>query len=309
MDGTDANARTTDNDTGGRCLTPDDGTQMITRFAPSPTGPLHLGHAYSAMVAHDMARAMGGTFLVRIEDLDAARCKRAWEQAIDDDLTWLGLSWPQPVLRQSDHTERYAAAIAALSARGLVYPCGCSRGDIRTALSAPQEGATLSGPDGLVYPGTCRGRSMDSHRPGEALRLDMTRALDMLGPVNLSWDETGPLDPGCRSTSRSHLVEGVGDIVLGRKESGAAAYHLASVVDDAAQGVTHVIRGQDLAEATPIHVLLQALLRFSTPIYHHHKLIRNADGKRLAKRDDARAIALYRASGITPQQIRQMVGL
>lgn len=282
---------------------------MITRFAPSPTGPLHLGHAYSAMLAQDMARAAGGTFLLRIEDLDAARCRPEWEAAIFDDLRWLGLDWPRPVMRQSARAPAYAAALTALAKRGLVYPCSCTRGDIRAALSAPQEGAPPLGPDGPVYPGTCRGRPMSDQRPGDALRLDMGRAVAMVDPKVLTHDETGTQEPGRRLVAPDQLAAGVGDIVLGRRDTGAASYHLAVVVDDAAQGVTHVVRGEDLAEATAIHVLLQALLDLPTPVYHHHRLIRDAAGKRLAKRDDARAIALFRAEGLSPADLRRLVGL
>jgi len=282
---------------------------MITRFAPSPTGPLHLGHACSAMLAHDMARAAGGTFLLRIEDLDAARCRPEWESAIFEDLRWLGLRWPLPVMRQSERATAYTAALQALAERGLVYPCGCTRGDIRAALSAPQEGVPPLGPDGLVYPGTCRGRAMSDQRPGDALRLDMARALQAVDARALTYDETGTRSPGRRMVAPGDLTGGVGDVVLGRRDTGAASYHLAVVVDDAAQGVTHVVRGEDLAEATAIHVLLQALLGLPAPVYHHHRLIRDEAGKRLAKRDDARAIALFRAEGMTPADLRRRVGL
>jgi glutamyl-Q tRNA(Asp) synthetase len=282
--------------------------RLITRFAPSPTGPLHLGHAYSAMLAHDMAREAGGTFLLRIEDIDRARCRPEWEQAILDDLRWLGLDWPERILRQSDNAASYAAALGTIAAAGLVYPCSCSRGDIRAAMSAPQEGAAPAGPDGLIYPGTCRGRTMSSYRPGDALRLDTARALQAVDIRRLGYDETGPIAAGHRHVDQTSLIDGIGDVVLGRKEDGAAAYHLAAVVDDAAQGVTHVIRGDDLAAATPVHVLLQAVLDLPTPVYHHHRLIRDEHGKRLAKRDDARAIALFRAQGYTPADLRRLTG-
>ena len=282
---------------------------MITRFAPSPTGPLHLGHAYSAILAHDMARASGGTFLLRIEDLDLQRSRPEWEARIYDDLRWLGLDWPAPVWRQSDRLPIYAEAIDRLAARGLVYPCACSRGDIRAALSAPQEGVPVAGPDGPVYPGTCRDRPMVAHRLGEALRLNMRRALEEVDCATLSYADEGAEHAGRHRMLPDDLIHGVGDIVLGRKETGTAAYHLASVVDDAAQGITHVIRGADLAEATAIHVLLQRLLDLPTPVYRHHRLIRDENGKRLAKRDDARAIAKYRDEGATAENVRAMVGL
>ncbi|MCL3883630.1 tRNA glutamyl-Q(34) synthetase GluQRS [Marivita sp. GX14005] len=279
---------------------------FVTRFAPSPTGQLHLGHAYSAMLAHDMARRAGGRFLLRIEDTDSARCRPVYEAQIYEDLAWLGLAWETPVLRQSQNSAQYDAALARLGEMGVLYPCRCTRGDIRRAATAPQEGAPLHGPDGLIYPGTCRHRAWSERRPEDAIRLDMRRALD-LRPQLPQYEETGITAP-CTLT-RDMLLNGIGDIVLARRDTGAAAYHLSVVVDDAAQGVTHVIRGADLASATPIHVLLQSLLGLPTPIYHHHELIRDETGKRLAKRDDARAIALYRAEGATPNDIRAMVGL
>ncbi len=280
---------------------------MITRFAPSPTGPLHLGHAYSAMLAHDMATAAGGMFLLRIEDTDITRARPEWEAQIYDDLRWLGLSWPEPVLRQSDHLGRYAAVLADLGRRGLTYPCSCSRADIRAALSAPQEGALPEGPDGLIYPGTCRGRPMSSMQESDAIRLDMASAIRTLKKLP-GFEETGE-HPGWVQTDAGDLINGVGDVVLGRKDIRTVAYHLANVTDDAGQQITHVVRGMDLFEATRIHVVLQALLGLPSPVYHHHRLIRDTAGKRLAKRDDARALSRYRAEGATPDDIRRMVGL
>jgi glutamyl-Q tRNA(Asp) synthetase len=279
---------------------------FVTRFAPSPTGQLHLGHAYSALLASDMARAAQGRFLLRIEDTDTARCTAAFEAQIYDDLAWLGLTWETPVLRQSDNTAAYDRALHRLADRGLLYPCSCTRGDIRRAASAPQEGAPLLGPDGLIYPGTCRQRPWSERTETDAVRLNMARALDHL-PTLPHYTYTG-VNPAVRLTRQLLLTE-VGDIVLARRDTRTAAYHLSVVVDDAAQGITHVIRGADLASATPIHVLLQALLDLPTPIYHHHKLIRDESGKRLAKRDDARAIAVYRGEGKTPNDIRRLVGL
>lgn len=276
----------------------------VTRFAPSPTGPLHLGHAFAAIVAHDMARDLGGRFLLRIEDIDRARCRPEWEVQIYDDLHWLGLTWEQPVLRQSDRLPVYAAALDTLAARGLTYACTCTRGDIRAALSAPQEGAPLIGPDGPVYPGTCRHAGHD--RREAAIRLDMARAMAAAGP--LAFTETGPAHAGHHRIDATQMIAGVGDIVLARRDMGTS-YHLSVVLDDAAQGVTHVTRGEDLFEATAIHVLLQRLLDLPTPVYHHHRLIRDAAGKRLAKRDDARALSKYRAEGATPQDIRALIGL
>lgn len=276
----------------------------LTRFAPSPTGPLHLGHAYSALTAFDRAQAQGGTFLLRIEDIDRSRCRPEWEAQIYDDLHWLGLSWPEPVMRQSDRLPAYAAALDRLAALGLLYPCRCTRADIRAALSAPQEGAM--GPDGPVYPGTCRHRQMAEAGPQDAIRLDMAKAMALSGSI--SFREYGPLRAGLHSISLRQMVETIGDVVLARRDMGTS-YHLSVTVDDAAQGVTEVVRGIDLFEATAIHVLLQRLLNNSTPTYWHHDLIRDDQGKRLAKRDDARAIALYRNEGATPADIRAMIGL
>lgn len=273
--------------------------RLITRFAPSPTGPLHLGHAFSALTAWALA-GDDGVALLRLEDIDTARCRPHWETAIFQDLQWLGLSWPEPVMRQSQRRAAYDAALAQLAALGVTYACTCTRADIRTALSAPQEGAP--GPDGPVYPGTCR---YAGHPQGGAtIRLDMRRALALVGPPEFT--ETGPLHPGTHRPQG--LIEGTGDIVLARRDIGTS-YHLAVVVDDAAQGVTLVTRGADLFEATAVQVLLQRLLDLPTPAYHHHRLIRDDAGTRLAKRDDARALATYRAEGATPDDIRRLVGL
>jgi glutamyl-Q tRNA(Asp) synthetase len=260
----------------------------VTRFAPSPTGPLHLGHAFAALVAAQR----GDRFLVRIEDIDRTRCRPEYEAGIFDDLRWLGLTWEEPVLRQSTRGKAYTEALDLLTRKGLTYHCTCTRADIRAAGSAPQ------GPDGPLYPGTCRHAG---HTSG-ALRLDMARA-------------TAPLpDLGFTETARPHrfnprqLTETMGDIVLARRDIGVA-YHLAVVVDDAFQGITEVTRGEDLLPATPLQVTLQRLLELPTPAYHHHRLIRDDQGKRLAKRDDARALSKYRAEGATPQDIRRLIGL
>lgn len=278
---------------------------LITRFAPSPTGPLHLGHAFSALTAFDLARAAGGRFLLRIEDIDRPRCRAEYEAAILDDLRWLGLDWPEPVMRQSERMPAYAAALARLAAMGLTYRCTCTRADIRAALSAPQEGAVPQGPDGPVYPGTCRHAGHTD--PGAAVRLDMAAALARLG-TSPGFLETGPLHPGTHALTTDHLLNRVGDIVLARRDIGTS-YHLAVVVDDAEQGVTLVTRGADLFDATAIHAVLQRLLDLPTPAYHHHRLIRDGQGRRLAKRDDARALAGYRAEGASPADIRALVGL
>ncbi|MEY8802702.1 tRNA glutamyl-Q(34) synthetase GluQRS [Leisingera sp. XS_AS12] len=279
---------------------------FTTRFAPSPTGPLHLGHAYSALLAHDMAQAHGGRFLLRIEDIDQSRARPVWERQIYDDLSWLGLDWPQPVMRQSDRLARYRAALEQLTAMGLTYPCRCNRADIEAAAGAPQEGVPQFGPDGRIYPGTCRSRPTAGRTPQDVVRLNMEKAISA---VELrGFLESGPEFNGTYELDPEQLLSAVGDIILVRRNMGSS-YHLSVVVDDADQGITHAVRGADLFEATQIHVLLQALLGLPTPEYHHHRLIRDETGKRLAKRDDARAIAKYRAEGARPQDIREMVGL
>jgi len=270
-----------------------------------------LGHAYSALLAYDFARAAGGEFLLRIEDIDQSRARPEWEAQIYDDLAWLDLTWPTPVMRQSERQNVYDAALDQLWQRGLLYPCTCSRADIAAAVSAPQEGAPLHGPDGVIYPGTCRTQgSRSGARPTDLpLRLDMRRVMKQLDLPCIMFHENGagPNDE-TGAMAYADMVQTVGDIVLARRDMGTS-YHLSVVLDDAAQGITHVVRGQDLFEATKIHVVLQELLDLPTPTYHHHRLIRDETGKRLAKRDDARAISLYRSEGCTPTEIREMVGL
>jgi len=268
----------------------------VTRFAPSPTGPLHLGHAFAALTA----AARGDRFLLRIEDIDTARCKPEWEAAIHDDLHWLGLTWQQPVMHQSARLQAYDAAVSQLTAMGLTYHCTCTRADIRAALSAPQEGTPL-GPDGPVYPGKCR----DQHHSDGAIRLNVIAAMARLGEI--AFTDTGT-NPGEHRFDAAFMSKEIGDVVLARRDIGTS-YHIAVVVDDAAQTITEVTRGEDLFSATPIHVLLQRLLNLPTPAYHHHRLIRDEAGKRLAKRDDARALSKTRAEGATPDDIRRMVGL
>lgn len=274
-----------------------------TRFAPSPTGLLHLGHAYAALVA--AAQADPGQFLLRIEDIDGDRCKGEFETAIHDDLAWLGLDWPRPAMRQSDRMAAYRAALDRLAP--FSYPCRCRRGDIRAALSAPQEGALPAGPDGLVYPGTCRGRVLADAGPDDVIRLDVARAFDALGIDHVAFRDEIILPESDHALSRDQFLQGIGDVILSRRGMGTS-YHLAVVVDDAAQGIAVVTRGKDLFDSTYIHVLLQNLLQLPTPLYHHHRLIRDGVGKRLAKRDDARAIRHYRDEGATPQDIRRLVG-
>ncbi len=257
------------------------------------------------MLAHDMAMENGGTFLLRIDDLDQSRARDHWEAQIYDDLTWLGLTWETPVRRQSDHFADYDAALSALSNMDLTYACTCSRRDIEAAANAPQEGVPQFGPDGRIYPGTCR----DAGHPysdAKCIRLNMRAACERTLPAH--FEESGPDHSDTHALNLDAMVSTVGDVVLARPNM-AASYHLSVVLDDEATGVTDIVRGADLFEATAIHVVLQNLLGLPTPRYHHHKLIRDENGKRLAKRDDARAIATYRAEGATPADIRAMVGL
>lgn len=272
---------------------------VVSRFAPSPTGRLHLGHALSALTAERVAREAGGTFLLRIEDVDSTRSRPEHEAAILEDLAWLGVAWDAPPRRQSDHRAAYLAAADALAARGLLYPCSCTRRDVARAGAHP-------GIDGLVYPGTCRGRAMSDRRPGDALRLDLAAALH--GAPPLAFEEVGPLHSGIHRVDPDALIGGTGDPVLVRKETGDPAYHLAVTQDDAVQGITHVVRGDDLWSATPLHVLLQWLGGLPTPLYHHHDLVRDADGRRLAKIDGARALRAYRDAGTLPSEVKAFIG-
>lgn len=273
---------------------------MRTRFAPSPTGFLHLGHAFSALTVWQVAEAQGGIALLRIEDTDSTRCRPEYEQAIYDDLRWLGLDWPEPVRRQSDHLADYARALDTLAERGLLYPCSCTRRQIAEAGATP-------GWDGLVYPGTCRHRAMDDAQTGDALRLNVAAALEVAGPLP-AFTETGPLHTGTHHVDPDALVTMIGDPVLRRKGTGDPAYHLACPHDDAIQEISHVVRGADLWHATGLHVLIQRLMGWPTPIYHHHDLIRDEAGTRLAKIAHSRAIRAYRADGMTPDEVRHLVG-
>ena len=288
------------------------------RFAPSPTGELHLGHAFSALVGWREARAAGGRFLLRIEDLDQGRSRPEFVAAITRDLAWLGVEWERPVLFQSARLPAYRTALDRLTGLGLTYPCTCTRRDITEAVAAPQEGVLpagpANGPDGPVYPGTCRGRA---HQPGTpaAIRLDMRCAIAALGgPAAVAALHFRELDAGPAGETGDirldpeALATGTGDVVLARRD-GAPAYHLAVVVDDAWQGITHVTRGRDLFPATPIHRLLQALLGLATPLYRHHRLIRDAQAKRLAKRDRAHSLAQFRADGWQPGDVLHRLGL
>ncbi|MBB3994550.1 glutamyl-Q tRNA(Asp) synthetase [Sulfitobacter undariae] len=260
-----------------------------------------------------MSLAAQGDFVLRIEDIDQTRARPQWETQIYDDLAWLGIRWAQPVMRQSDRLDTYAKALDTLWEQGLLYECRCTRADIAAATSAPQEGAPLLGPDGVIYPGTCRGKHQQTtKRPVDAvLRLNMAQALHQTSqntsqPNPLSFHEAlHPDHRGVVKANGPHMLRNVGDIVLARRDMGTS-YHLSVVLDDATQGITDVVRGADLFDATIIHVILQKILGLPTPTYHHHRLIRDENGKRLAKRDDARAISLFRKEGIMPTEIRSI---
>ena len=287
---------------------------IVTRFAPSPTGFLHLGHAFAALIASEKAAEAGGRFLVRIEDIDRSRGRPEFERAIFDDLSWLGLSWEEPVRRQSQHFHDYAAALAKLDGAGLLYPCFCTRKDIAAEIARAGIAPELSdlSPDGPVYPGTCRSLS-DEDRQAQiaseapyALRLDVAKASALVG-APIVFQETGAGPQGQSGTQVAH-PERLGDVVLGRKDF-PASYHLAVVIDDYLQGITLVTRGNDLFGATHIQRLVQELLRYPAPTYLHHRLILDADGRKFSKRNQAVALASLRASGATRSMVRGMIGL
>lgn len=258
----------------------------VTRFAPSPTGLLHLGSAYAAQVAWRRARDSGGRFLLRIEDIDPARCRPNYTAAIQEDLNWLGLEWETPIRHQSEHLQEYRTTLDRLASMGLLYPCTCTRADIAAATVAPH------GPDGPIYPGTCRHRDAACLDPAtaHALRLDVQKALDLTGP--LTWHEEGEGHLPCDPTA-------FGDIVLARKDI-PASYHLCVTHDDALQGITLVTRGVDLRPATSLHRLLQSLMGWPEPTYAHHPLLRDETGRRLAKRDGALTLQALRQQGVDP---------
>ncbi len=272
---------------------------VVTRFAPSPTGLLHTGHAFSALFAYESARRSEGPFILRIEDLDFTRCRPEFETALEEDLGWLGITWELPVRRQSDHLSDFAAAADSLQQQGLLYPCFCTRKDIQQEINAA--GGAPHGPDGPVYPGTCKHLSPaerdDRIAAGQsfALRLNLEKAIRITGS-DLPWRD---LAKGWQ-TARPEIF---GDIVLIRKDIGSS-YHLAVVHDDAIQGVTRVTRGMDLFSATHIQRVLQSLLVLPTPVYHHHQLICDNNGKRLAKRDNAESLRSIRDRGITAEELR-----
>ncbi|MBO9653075.1 MAG: tRNA glutamyl-Q(34) synthetase GluQRS [Agrobacterium tumefaciens] len=284
----------------------------VYRFAPSPNGPLHLGHALSAFLNHDMARDNGGHFLLRIEDIDQTRCTPALEQAIYDDLGWLGLDWERPVRRQSEHFDKYRVALDRLIDAGLAYPAFLSRGETKAIVRIFEAGGGVwpRDPDGApLYPAVDRQRP-EAERAAllasgrqHAWRLDMEKAIRAVG-VPLFWQEGGDGERG-----RIEALPALwGDVVLSRSDA-PSSYHLSVVVDDALQGITHVVRGLDLFHATAIHRLLQHLLDLPQPVYHHHRLILGADGRKLSKSEGSTGLSALHAEGAAPSDIRRLVGL
>jgi glutamyl-Q tRNA(Asp) synthetase len=288
-------------------------TPPVFRFAPSPNGPLHLGHALSALLNFDMARAQGGRFLLRMEDIDTTRCRPEFETAIYNDLAWLGLEWEQPVRRQSDHFDAYQAVLRKLDARHLTFPAFESRAELaRMVGDRDVRERWPRDPDGVpVYPGAARQMREEDRRAriaqGEpyAIRLDIGKAMEWTGPLN--WTETGA-GPSGETGDVAADPAAWGDVIVGRKET-PTSYHLSVVLDDALQGVTHVVRGQDLFWSTSVHRLLQSLLDLPVPVYHHHRLILDADGRKLSKSTQATGLRELRAAGATPADIRRLAGL
>lgn len=284
-------------------------SRTIVRFAPSPNGHLHLGHAYSALMNGLLAQETGGRFLLRMENIDTTRCRPEFETAICEDLAWLGLAWETPIRRQSDHFREYAGALERLEGRGLVYPCFCSRGDIM-ATAAARPNWPLD-PDGTpLYPGTCKHMSAYARAQrfaaGEraSYRLDMEKAL-RAADTDLTWSE---YRGGSQRFEECVSPAAWGDAVLSRKDI-ATSYHIAVVVDDAAQGVTDVVRGEDLFMATSLHRILQALLDLPSPNYHHHALLRDSAGQKLSKSLRAKALRGFRADGHTVENVRERIGI
>ncbi|RWX74379.1 tRNA glutamyl-Q(34) synthetase GluQRS [Neorhizobium lilium] len=284
----------------------------VYRFAPSPNGNLHLGHALSAFLNHDLARGAGGRFLLRIEDIDTARCTPEFEARIYRDLAWLGLEWENPVRRQSEHFTFYAAALGRLNEIGLIYPAFMTRGEVKARVAALEAmgGVWPRDPDGSpLYPEDDRHRSETERRTliekglRHAFRLDMHKALEQVNRP-LFWTETGDGRKGSIEADPAAW----GDVILSRSDA-ASSYHLSVTVDDAAQGITHVVRGLDLFAATSVHRLLQALLDLPEPCYHHHRLVLGADGRKLSKSEGSTGLAALRSQGLGPDAIRRLVGL
>ncbi len=285
----------------------------VYRFAPSPNGILHLGHALSAILNHDMADETGGRFLLRIEDIDASRCTPEFEMAIYRDLAWLGLRWEAPVRKQSQHLDAYQQALNQLREMGLVYPAFLTRGEVKTRVVEFEASGAIwpRDPDGSpLYPEDDRHRSETERQSWiakgvkHALRLDMSKALRLAGTATLTWTEISAGVP--REVPADPAIWG--DVILSRSDA-PSSYHLSVTVDDAVQGVTHVVRGADLLNATNVHRLLQFLLQLPQPAYHHHRLIYGPDGRKLSKSDGSTGLCSLRAQGLTPADIRRLVGL
>lgn len=284
----------------------------VFRFAPSPNGLLHLGHALSALMNHDMARAQNGRFLLRIEDIDVARCTPEFEEMIYRNLAWLGISWETPVRRQSEHFDFYRQALARLQDMGLVYPAFMTRGEVKARVSDYERDGAIwpRDPDGSpLYPeddrhrGEAERQRLIAEGVRHAWRLDMAKALAMIGRP-LSWHETGEDEARQIAADPGQW----GDVVLSRSDA-PSSYHLSVVMDDALQGITHVVRGQDLFAATAVHRLLQVLLDLPEPIYHHHRLVLDDEGRKLSKSEGSTGIAALRDEGLFPDDIRRLVGL
>jgi glutamyl-Q tRNA(Asp) synthetase len=288
-------------------------TPPVFRFAPSPNGHLHLGHALSALLNFDMARAAGGRLLLRIEDIDRTRCRPEYEAAIYEDLAWLGIEWEQPIRRQSEHFPEYRKALRTLEEKRLTFPGFETRTELARKVSERESHARWPrDPDGVpLYPGTARVMAADEREArlaqGEpyAIRLDMIAAMEWAG--DLRWSESGS-GPGGETGEIVADPEAWGDVILGRKDT-PASYHLSVAIDDALQGVTHVVRGQDLFWSTSVHRLLQELLGLAAPAYHHHRLVLDADSRKLSKSTQATGLRELRAQGMTPDDIRRLVGL
>lgn len=280
---------------------------FVTRFAPSPTGRLHKGHAFSALTAWRAAKAAGGRFVLRIEDIDPTRCRPEFEAGIYEDLAWLGLDWETPVRRQSDHLADYAAVVAALDGRGLLYRCFRTRKEILDAIGDAPHGPAEAARPG-PHPAEEEARLLAEGRPF-AWRLSLDRAKEALGCA--VWDALSFIEEGSGPDGETGRVkarpETAGDVVLARKDAGTA-YHLAVTHDDALQGISHVIRGQDLFEATHIQRLIQALMDWPAPVYRHHRLLAGPDGRRYAKRDRSVTLAELREGGLTPEALRAELG-
>ena len=290
-------------------------TPPVFRFAPSPNGLLHLGHALSAVLNHDLAKAANGRFLLRIEDIDQTRCRPEFEAAIYEDLAWLGLDWERPVRRQSEHLNAYASALQRLDMLGVIYPSVMTRGEIKAAIAEAEAGgqAWPRDPDGSpLYPGRERElppaerAALTASGKAYAWRLDMRKAVALLGEDHLTWAESGRGPEGETGTIIADPAAW-GDVILSRSDA-PSSYHLSVVVDDALQGITHVVRGRDLYHATSVHRLLQRLLDLPEPLYHHHRLLLGPDGRKLSKSNQDTGIAAFRAAGRTPEEVRALIG-